>query len=235
MLPEDIYSVPQVLLVRRKMGALQLLERQGHFIPLGLARHEELLLLDYLLLALLAHGSSTTRSTTPARCATRTVSPRPIANASRRATVSSPTTGGRRRSWRSLASWQARPVSMMSSWEWSAHTLHPPRHMSQPLRKPTAPSSLLSHKWCAAWTLCRRPSVCSQDCFARGTRYPAGTGCASPCATVRAAGLSLALFAPGWSVECGAAAKCLESEDAAAAAAADRRFWEALGIERMYR
>ena len=54
MLPEDIYSVPQVLLVRRKMGALQLLERQGHFIPLGLARHEELLLLDYLLLALLA-------------------------------------------------------------------------------------------------------------------------------------------------------------------------------------
>ena len=71
------------------------------------------------------------------------------------------------------------------------------------------------------------------DCFARNTPYAAGPACAPACAAARAAGLSLALFAPGWSIECGGA-QCA-SEDADAAAAADRRFWEALGLKRLYR
>lgn len=71
------------------------------------------------------------------------------------------------------------------------------------------------------------------DCFARNTPYAAGPACAPACAAARAAGLSLALFAPGWSIECGGA-QCA-SEDADAAAAADRRFWEALGLKRLFR
>lgn len=65
------------------------------------------------------------------------------------------------------------------------------------------------------------------------TRYSAGPGCAPACAAARTAGLSLALFAPGWSIECGGA-KCA-AEDASAAAAADEEFWRALGIERLFR
>ena len=71
------------------------------------------------------------------------------------------------------------------------------------------------------------------DCFARGTSYKAGPGCAAACAAPRALGLSLALFAPGWSIECGGA-KCA-AQDADAAAAEDERFWEELGVGRLYR
>ena len=70
------------------------------------------------------------------------------------------------------------------------------------------------------------------DCFARNTTYAAGTACAAPCRATRQAGLSLALFAPGWSVECGEAAKCDRDEDAAAA---DQRFWAALGVAALFR
>ena len=46
------------------------------------------------------------------------------------------------------------------------------------------------------------------------------------------AGLSLALFAPGWSVECGSAAQC---DTDAEAAAADEQFWAALGVRALFR
>jgi len=65
------------------------------------------------------------------------------------------------------------------------------------------------------------------DCFARGDlSYTAGPGCAPAIAQIRAAGLSLALFAPGWSLECGEA-KGKEGDDAKVC---DRRFWQALGL-----
>ena len=70
------------------------------------------------------------------------------------------------------------------------------------------------------------------DVFARNTTYGAGDGCAVPCRAARAAGLSLALFAPGWSIECGAASKCERDEDAARC---DMGFWNALGLRSLYR
>ena len=72
------------------------------------------------------------------------------------------------------------------------------------------------------------------DCFARGDlNYSAGPGCANAVATVRDAGLSVALFAPGWSLECGEAKWC--ENDTAAAHDCDARFWRALGVERLFR
>ena len=73
---------------------------------------------------------------------------------------------------------------------------------------------------------------CGVDLFARNTSYGAGPACAVPCRAARAAGLSLALFAPGWSVECGAAAQC---DTDAEAAAADEQFWAALGVRALFR
>ncbi len=73
---------------------------------------------------------------------------------------------------------------------------------------------------------------CGVDCFARNTSYGAGPACVAPCRAARRAGLSLALFAPGWSVECGAASKCDADADAAAA---DETFWNALEVEALYR
>ena len=70
------------------------------------------------------------------------------------------------------------------------------------------------------------------DCFARNTKYLAGPGCRAPCRAAREAGLSLALFAPGWSLECGEAKRAADSE---AAADADGRFWELLDVARLYR
>ncbi len=70
------------------------------------------------------------------------------------------------------------------------------------------------------------------DCFARGpVGYTAGPGCRSHCLAAREAGVSLALFAPGWSLECGeASCKPLQQ-----AAESDRKFWLDLGIEQAYR
>ena len=70
------------------------------------------------------------------------------------------------------------------------------------------------------------------DVFGRNTSYAAGKACAAPCRAARAAGLSLALFAPGWSVECGEASKCTTEADAARC---DAQFWDALGIGRLFR
>ena len=73
------------------------------------------------------------------------------------------------------------------------------------------------------------------DCFARGPNpnfvmpYRAGQ-CGTGVRMVREAGLSLALFAPGWSLECGEAKQC--EGDAEAARACDARFWQALGLPR---
>lgn len=70
------------------------------------------------------------------------------------------------------------------------------------------------------------------DCFARGDLcYSAGPGCGLAVRLVREAGLSLALFAPGWSLEVGEA-KGRRGEEAKRA---DARFWEALGVERCFR
>ena len=75
------------------------------------------------------------------------------------------------------------------------------------------------------------------DCFARGPNpsfpmpYKAG-GCGTGVKMVADAGLSLAVFAPGWSLECGEAAKCERTEEAAQC---DKRFWDALGCERLRR
>ena len=67
------------------------------------------------------------------------------------------------------------------------------------------------------------------DCFARGDlTYSAGTGCRAAVEQIRASNLSLALFAPGWSLECGEA-KGKEGEEASRC---DRAFWDALGIPR---
>ena len=73
----------------------------------------------------------------------------------------------------------------------------------------------------ATLALDRRCDVyCGVDVFARRTAYTAGPGCAPACRMVRDARLSLALFAPGWSLECGGA--CDE--------ASDRSFWEQIGV-----
>ncbi|KAL1508232.1 hypothetical protein AB1Y20_004349 [Prymnesium parvum] len=67
------------------------------------------------------------------------------------------------------------------------------------------------------------------DCFARGNlTYSAGPGCHSAISQVHASGLSLAVFAPGWSLECGEA-KGKHGEEARQC---DQRFWQALGISR---
>ena len=72
------------------------------------------------------------------------------------------------------------------------------------------------------------------DCFARGDlTYSAGPGCASAVQAISEAGLSLALFAPGWSLECGEANACKDS-DVDAARRCDARFWEALGVARLF-
>ena len=68
------------------------------------------------------------------------------------------------------------------------------------------------------------------DCFARGDLlYSAGPGCASAVSAIRNAGLSVALFAPGWSLECGDAAAC--EGDTAEARKCDARFWRALRLQ----
>ena len=71
------------------------------------------------------------------------------------------------------------------------------------------------------------------DCFARGDlMYTAGAGCGGAVRHAREAGLSLALFAPGWSLECGEAREHAARPDKAREC--DARFWEALGVERLY-
>jgi mannosyl-glycoprotein endo-beta-N-acetylglucosaminidase len=75
------------------------------------------------------------------------------------------------------------------------------------------------------------------DCFARGPNphftmpYLAGPGCATGVRIVADSGLSLAVFAPGWSLECGEACG---KDDSAEAAQCDARFWEALGVTRLF-
>ena len=67
------------------------------------------------------------------------------------------------------------------------------------------------------------------DCFARGrVPYQAGA-CGAGVDQVARAGLSLAVFAPGWSLECGEA----KGKQGQEAAAADERFWAALGCDRV--
>ena len=61
---------------------------------------------------------------------------------------------------------------------------------------------------------------------------PADASCSVARSNARAAELSLALFAPGWSVECGDASNCADEQ---AAAQADRAFWERLAIAKLYR
>lgn len=77
------------------------------------------------------------------------------------------------------------------------------------------------------------------DCFARGPGHPsfvmpygAGPACAAGVQMVANAGISLAVFAPGWSLECGEACNAKGDTEAAAA---DARFWEALGLSRVRR
>lgn len=70
------------------------------------------------------------------------------------------------------------------------------------------------------------------DVFARGDlTYTAGPGCATAVRLAREHGLSLALFAPGWSLECGEARGRTGEE----ARRCDARFWEALGVKRCFR
>ena len=72
------------------------------------------------------------------------------------------------------------------------------------------------------------------DCFARAPHprftmpYTSGTGCVrgQPC---RRSWSSLALFAPGWSLECGEA----KGKSGADAARCDAMFWAALNIDRL--
>ena len=74
------------------------------------------------------------------------------------------------------------------------------------------------------------------DCFARAPQnfalpYQPGPGCAPGVRLVREAGLSLALFAPGWSFECGDA----KGREGDAARECDAQFWDALGVQRLFR
>ena len=65
------------------------------------------------------------------------------------------------------------------------------------------------------------------DVWARGTApHGPGKACAPAVAKCHSLGLSVALFAPGWTMEAGPA-KGLLGEDAAKE---DRGFWAALGI-----
>ena len=71
------------------------------------------------------------------------------------------------------------------------------------------------------------------DVFGRGKglMYTEGPGCADGVGTIASlnAGLSVALFAPGWVMECGPA-RGLEVE---AVAVEDAAFWTSLGLERI--
>ena len=73
----------------------------------------------------------------------------------------------------------------------------------------------------------RHDVYCGVDLFARNCSYSEGPGCAAPCRATRNASLSLALFAPGWSLEAGPGRG---AQSPAAAAAADRSFWDGLGL-----
>ena len=73
----------------------------------------------------------------------------------------------------------------------------------------------------------RHDVYCGVDLFARNCSYGAGPGCAAPCRAARNASLSLALFAPGWSLEAGPGRG---AQSPAAAAAADRSFWDGLRL-----
>ena len=73
----------------------------------------------------------------------------------------------------------------------------------------------------------RHDVYCGVDLFARNCSYGAGPGCAAPCRAARNANLSLALFAPGWSLEAGPGRG---AQSPAAAAAADRSFWDGLRL-----
>ena len=74
----------------------------------------------------------------------------------------------------------------------------------------------------------RHDVYCGVDLFARNCSYGAGPGCAAPCRAARNASLSLALFAPGWSLEAGPGRG---AQSPAAAAAADRSFWDGLRLK----
>ena len=73
------------------------------------------------------------------------------------------------------------------------------------------------------------------ECFARAPHprftmpYTSGTGCVRGVNLVAEAGLSLALFAPGWSLECGEA----KGKSGADATRCDAMFWAALNIDRL--
>jgi len=62
------------------------------------------------------------------------------------------------------------------------------------------------------------------DIFARGVRYGPGKGASIPVSFLSQIGASIALFAPGWVLECGEAKNKSERE----AMIADREFWENL-------
>ena len=69
------------------------------------------------------------------------------------------------------------------------------------------------------------------DCFARGDLlYTAGEGCAAGLKLAADAGLSVAVFAPGWSLECGEAS----GKEGEEAAQCDARFWQAIGAQRLF-
>jgi endo-beta-N-acetylglucosaminidase D len=82
----------------------------------------------------------------------------------------------------------------------------------------------------------RRDVYAGVDCFARPPNpsfvmpYQAG-GCATGVRMVADAGLSLALFAPGWSLECGAA----KDQVGDAARQCDAAFWEQLAARRLFK
>ena len=69
------------------------------------------------------------------------------------------------------------------------------------------------------------------DVFGRGKglMYTEGRGVADGVGLIAEAGLSVALFAPGWVMECGPA-RGLEPD---AAAVEDAAFWASLGLDRI--
>ena len=78
--------------------------------------------------------------------------------------------------------------------------------------------------------VCQRPSLSRlhrSSALASTRRYR----CRSHCLAAREAGVSLALFAPGWSLECGEASR----KPLQQAAESDRKFWLDLGVEQAYR